>query len=66
MGFKPKDIVALIALIGSFILIGLGINTLVGYVVIAVIAYYFGSCKLGSVIETGKNKIEKGGKNDVE
>lgn len=62
MKVEAKDIIALIALIGSFVLLGLGINTLVAYVIIAIIAYYFGSCKLASVLEARKNKKDGGKK----
>ena len=64
MKIEAKDIVALVGLCGSFVLLGLGINTLVAYVVIAIIAYYFGSCKVASVLEA--KKLKTGGKKYVE
>jgi len=39
---EPADILAGIILIGGLALIGLGINGIVGGLLIAVVAYYFG------------------------
>ncbi len=39
---KPTDILAMIVVIGSFILIGLGHDGVVSSVLLAVVAFYFG------------------------
>jgi len=39
---KPTDILALVVVIGSFVLIGLGHDGIVSSVLLAVIAFYFG------------------------
>ena len=39
---KPTDILALIVVIGSFVLIGLGHDGVINSVLMAVIAFYFG------------------------
>ena len=39
---KPTDILALIVIIGSFILIGLGHDGIINSVLMAVVAFYFG------------------------
>ncbi len=39
---KPTDILALIVVIGSFILIGLGHDGVINSVLMAVVAFYFG------------------------
>jgi len=38
---EPKDILAAVVLIGGFVLLALGVDTVVGGVIIAVVAYYF-------------------------
>ncbi len=39
---KPTDILAMIVVIGSFVLIGLGHDGVVSSVLLAVVAFYFG------------------------
>jgi len=39
---KPTDILALIVVIGSFVLIGLGHDGVINSVLMAVVAFYFG------------------------
>lgn len=39
---KPTDILALIVVIGSFVLIGLGHDGIINSVLMAVVAFYFG------------------------
>jgi len=39
---KPTDIMAIIVIVGSFILIGLGHDGVVSSVLLAVVAFYFG------------------------
>lgn len=43
---EPADILAAIILIGGLVLIGLGINGIVGGLVVAIVAYYFGKREL--------------------
>ena len=38
---QPRDIIAAIILIGGFVLMAMHVNTVVGGIVIAVVAYYF-------------------------
>lgn len=37
----PRDIIAALALIGSFVLLGLGVDTFVAAITTAIIGYYF-------------------------
>jgi hypothetical protein len=39
---QARDIIAVVALIGAFILLALGIDHLVGAVISAVVVFYFG------------------------
>ena len=39
---RPIDLLAMIVIIGSFILIGLGHDVVINSVLIAVVAFYFG------------------------
>ncbi|MFH1706122.1 MAG: hypothetical protein ABH867_04430 [Patescibacteria group bacterium] len=39
---KPTDILAVIVVVGSFILIGLGHDGVINSVLMAVVAFYFG------------------------
>lgn len=39
---KPTDILALVVVIGSFVLIGLGHDGVINSVLMAVVAFYFG------------------------
>lgn len=41
MKWEPKDVIGALVLIGGFYLMALGINEVVGGIVIAVVAYYF-------------------------
>jgi len=40
--FNAIDIVALTVIVGGLILIGLGVNGIVGGLLVSVVAYYFG------------------------
>jgi len=43
MNLQPRDIIAIIALILGFILLGLRIDTVVGGILVVIIGWYFGS-----------------------
>lgn len=57
---EAKDIIGIIGLIGGFALLALGINGLVGAILIAIIAYYFGSANFLEKVANLKNKHKKG------
>jgi len=40
---EPRDLIAIIVVIGGLILIGLGHNGTIGSLLLAVVAFYFGS-----------------------
>lgn len=58
---QAKDIIAIIGLIGGFILMGMGINSVVGAILIAIIAYYFGCANLLEKGREPQNEHKKKG-----
>ena len=43
--FRPIHVVALVVIIGCFILLALGVNSVVAYVLLSVVAFFFGTYK---------------------
>ncbi|MBA7672931.1 hypothetical protein ES703_81119 [subsurface metagenome] len=53
--WKPKDVIALALVVGSFIMLGLGINGIMEYIILGVGAGY-GIASMGHLVINGKAK----------
>jgi len=58
MKWKPKDIIALVVIIIAGVLLGMGIDTQVGWTLIAVVCAYYG-IDLTPFIKLGRNQKKK-------
>jgi len=56
--WKPKDIIALVVIIIAGVLLGMGIDTQVGWTLIAVVCAYYG-IDLTPFIKLGRNQKKK-------
>ena len=53
--WKPKDVIALALVVGSFVMLGLGINGIMEYIILGVGAGY-GIASMGHLVINGKAK----------
>lgn len=60
MKWKPQDVIAIIIVVGALFLLYKGIDTVVGYALLGVIAAYYG-IDLTPTISLGRNQKKKKG-----
>jgi len=63
---EPRDLIAIIVVIGGLILIGLGHNGTIGSLLLAVVAFYFGSRYAVQRINGNGSKDVMNKLNDIE
>lgn len=56
--WQPKDVIALVVIIGAIILLTMGIDSLVGWTLLAIVAAYYG-IDLTPFIKLGRNQKGK-------
>lgn len=56
--WQPKDVIALVVIIGAIILLAMGIDSLVGWTLLAIVAAYYG-IDLTPFIKLGRNQKGK-------
>lgn len=58
MKWQPKDVVALVVVVGAIALLWQGINSIVGFTLLGIVAAYYG-IDLTPFLKVGRNKKPK-------